>query len=114
MSFYDSPPPPAFPPRRDPHERVPRPTPRGGSPTLLILFILLGILLGVLAYRFWPFGRRGDVTEPDATLRVAEPRGNLWEIEQGIVKLAGKASKSVLHIRAQNSDQGSVATGSGF
>src|SRR4051794_920077 len=106
MSFYESPPPPAFPPRRVP------PKPQGNSPTLLVVFVLLGILLGVLAYRFWPFGHKGDVTEPDATLRVAEPRGKLWEIEQGIVDLAARTSKSVVYIRAQNPGQGSAATGS--
>ncbi|MBI1915461.1 MAG: trypsin-like peptidase domain-containing protein [Planctomycetes bacterium] len=109
MSFgYESPQRYDFPPRRVP------PPPRGNSPTLLILVVLLGVLLGVLAYRFWPFGRRGDVTEPDATPREVTPRGKLWDIEQGIVDVAAKASKSVVHIRAQNSDQDSAATGSGF
>src|SRR6266498_1420743 len=102
MSFdYESPQPPAFPPRRDPLARGPRPSPRGSSPTLLILFVLLGILLGVLVYRFWPFGHRGDVTEPDAPPREVTPRGKLWDIEQGIVDVAAKTSKSVVHIRAQ-------------
>src|SRR5262249_20657597 len=59
-------------------------------------------------------GHRGDVTEPDATPREVTPRGKLWDIEQGIVDVAAKASKSVVHIRAQNSEQGSAATGSGF
>jgi S1-C subfamily serine protease len=109
MSFsYDSPQRYEFPPRPTP------PTPRGNSSTLLVLLVVLGVLLGVLVYRFWPFGPKGDVTEPEAALRVATPREGLWQIEQDIVKVAAKASKSVVHIRAQNRAQGSAATGSGF
>src|SRR4051812_2488179 len=109
MSFgYESPPPHSFPPRRV------TPTPRGNSSTLLVLLVLLGLLLSVMAYRFWPFGHKGDVTEPDATPREVTPRGKLWDVEQGIVDVAAKASKSVVHIRAQNPAQGNTATGSGF
>ncbi len=109
MSFgYDSPQRPDFPPRRTP------PRHQSGSLTLLIVFLVVGVLLGVLAIRFWPFGRKGDITEPDAAPRVVTPRGKLWDIEQGIVDLAAKASKSVVHIRAQNPQQGSAGTGSGF
>src|SRR5260221_9829468 len=109
MSFrYESP------PRQDLPRRRQTAAPGGTSRTLPFLFSVLGALLGVPAYRFWPFGSRGDVTEPDAALRVETPRDSLWQIEQDIVKVAAKASKSVVHIRAQNRGEGSAAAGSGF
>jgi len=102
-----------YPPeRRDVPPPRPPDRPRIPSPTLLILLVVLGVLIGVVAIRFWPFGRKDEVTEPDAALRVASPRGELWDIEKGIVKVAAKASKSVVHIRAVI--QRSAGTGSGF
>src|SRR5262245_57174959 len=108
MSFGYSPQSPDFPPRRTP------PPSRAGSLTLLIVIIAVGVLLGVLAIRFWPFGHKAELTDPDATPRAVTPRGKLWEIEQGIVDIAARASKSVVHIRAQNPREGSAGTGSGF
>ena len=95
-----------MPPRRQP------PRSQGGSPAVLLLLLVLCVVLGVLLVRqFWPFG--GDNgTNPNAALRVAAPRQKLWEIEQNVVALYDRASKSVVHVYSVG--EGSAGTGSGF
>lgn len=94
-----------------PRRRLP-PRAHSSSSALLLLVLVLCVVLGVILVRqLWPFGH-GTGTDANATLRVAAPRAKLWDVEQAIVDIASRASKSVVHIYSLG--QGSAGTGSGF
>ncbi len=73
--------------------------PRGGSGSSVNrwLIVALIIVLGVLVVRMWDFGR-GPLHDPDATLRVQHPAGNLAEDEAATIDVFKMAKPSVVNI----------------
>src|SRR5437899_2551143 len=94
-----------------PQRRVPA-SPRSGSPVLLLILLGVCLVLGFLVLRqYLPFGHKEGI-DPDVKLRQVTPRDKLWDVEEAIVTLAARASKSVAHIHSVG--RGTVGTGSGF
>lgn len=63
---------------------------------LLLPFLALLLLLGAVAYRFWP--GHDPVTVPDEQLRTVTPAGDLAADEKATIKLFEGASPSVVYI----------------
>src|SRR5438128_1986834 len=70
--------------------------PRSQAPSLLWPVLLLALLAGVLAWRFWP--HHEAVNDPGAMPRPVVARGDLAEDEKTNIKLYREVSPSVVHI----------------
>src|SRR5208283_5155042 len=64
--------------------------------SILVLFGMLGVAIGLLAWRFWPWQSSG--LNPNAQPRPVAARGDLSEEEKANIQIYVQTSPSVAHV----------------
>lgn len=105
----------------------PYPRPQRSNVAGTILAFLLGLLIVVLVFRYWPlgngfFGLRGPGPDKDANPRPIAARGDLAEDEKTTIELFKRSAPSVVHVNSFSKrndafrleEEQSQGSGSGF